>query len=122
MTNEENLLGEFKAPQAETGYFKKLFLSLFDGGIILLLWYMLYRFLPYNLQLNTIRAVSPTLVAFCLLLLYRVVSMFGFNQTIGMLLFKVKLLTKDHQELSKTQKWMATFLIFLNEIKYFDKK
>ncbi|MGF2414018.1 MAG: hypothetical protein ACQUYJ_16925, partial [Ferruginibacter sp.] len=55
-------------------------------------------------------------------LLYRVVSMFGFNQTIGMLLFKVKLLTKDHQELSKTQKWMATFLIFLNEIKYFDKK
>jgi hypothetical protein len=48
--------------------------------------------------------------------------MFGFNQTIGMFLLKVKLLTKDQRELSKAQKCMASFLVFINEIKYFDKK
>ena len=122
MANEENLLEEYKAPETETGYFKKLFLSFIDGAVVMGTWYLLYRYLPYEIQMNSIRAVPPTLVAFLLLLLYRVIAMFGFKQTIGMLLFKVKLLTKEQQELSKTQRWMATFLVFMNEIKYFDKK
>jgi hypothetical protein len=122
MNNEEDLLGELKTPETEAGYFKKLFSGIVDTGIVLLLWYLLYRFLPYDLQKNTIRAVHPTLVALLLLVLYRVVMMFGFNHTIGMLLFKIKLLTSDHQELTKTQQLTASFLLFMKEVKYFNAK
>jgi hypothetical protein len=72
MAKEENLLEEFKTPQTETSYFKKLMVSVVDGTVILGTWYLLYRYLAYQIQVNTIRAVNPTLVAFLLLLVYRV--------------------------------------------------
>ena len=122
MENEDNLLGEFKEPPVESGYFKKLFLGVVDGAIVYALFYMLYRFLPYDLQMNTIRAIYPGLVFLGMVILYRLIALFGFNQTIGMRVLKIQYLTKDHHELSSMQKLMATFLIFTDQVKHFDKK
>lgn len=119
---EDNLLGEFKQPETEAGYFKKLLLGVIDGAIVFGVFYMLYRFLPYNLRIKAIRAVPPYVVFLLLLILYNSITLLGFNQTIAMMFLKVKLLTKDHEELSKKQKLAATFLIIIKEVKYFNTK
>jgi len=123
MNFDDHQLEEFdKTEEAEPGYFQKWFFGFIDGVVVIGLFFLLNRYLPYGSLYVAIRAVNATVFAMILLILYRVMTISFFGATPGMLLLKIKFLNGEENPPTMMEKLLASIFIYINGLKYYDKR
>ena len=121
MEEKDTIFSDINETEVEGSYFQKLFTSLIDVVISILLIILIYRMLPREISINLIRSASLARYIFIILMMtaYRFIFLLVFNKTIGMMICSVKYLNADFQPLSVKEKILAVFVIRTNSIKYY---
>ena len=63
--------------------------------------------------------INPTLLVLILFVVYRLVSLLFFNQTLGMRIFRLTLLNGEEQQLNYLEKLLAAFFILYRGTAYY---
>ena len=106
----------------ETNVLKRNMASVIDAAIIIALFIGITRYLPETILAKLKSPIRPEFYILILLAFYRLVSIFLFNGTIGMLICRIKLLNSELGLLSSKEKTLAAFFILINGVDYYDKK
>ena len=123
MNNDEHKLAEFdKSAEVEASYFKKSMLRIIDAVMVIGIYLLIARYLPYGTLYKMISVVNSYIFALILLIFYRMITILPFGATPGMLLVKVRFLTGEEKRPTIVEKLLAVIFIFTNGVTYFDKR
>ncbi|POY37003.1 hypothetical protein C3K47_08055 [Solitalea longa] len=103
-------------------YLKRIVAGLIDGALIIafILLILISEILPNEGFPPSFILLFP-IIPFLFLALYRLISLFLFNGTLGMKICKLILLNKDLLPLSKQEIINAAFFLLINDVRYYDK-
>jgi uncharacterized RDD family membrane protein YckC len=112
MDLQENLLTDIEVPQVEAPQGLKILSGIIDFVLEIGLLILLYIILPGEIRSYLIKteAISTYLVTFAWITIYRIITIFAFQRTVGMIICRIKFLNEDLQPLSPGEKMTAVFI------------
>ncbi len=124
MDNNDNILSEIKSPEIEVSFLQGFLIRLIDFIIDITILFLIYLLMPpdvFQYLLSSSPFVRPAIVL-VVIIVHRIIFLMLFSKTIGMMVCSAKLLNKDLQPLSPSEKLLSIFRTRFSAIKYYKDK
>jgi len=121
MEEKDTIFNGLENTEAEASYFQRLFTTVIDIALSVLLVVLVYFVIPHQF-ISTITgnsSIGRYILIFLLMEGYRLTSLLAFGKTIGMMVCNLKYLNSSLQPLSTKEKLIASLVVRSNKIRYY---
>lgn len=105
----------------ESNLIRQNLAGIIDAALIISLFAIVTYNLPQSILDKLRKPFRPEFYILMLFGLYRLVGLLLANGTVGMRVFRIKLLNGDYQKLSIKEKICSAFFVLINGVGYYDR-
>lgn len=124
MDNTDTIFSEIKSPEVEVSLLQGFLIRLIDFVIDIAILFLIYLLMPQHV-FDEVLSSSPftrPLIVLVVIIVHRIILLIFFSKTIGMIICSAKLLNKNLQPLSPSEKLLSIFRTRFSAIKYYKDK
>ena len=122
MESQENILADIVSTEVEVSSLQRILSNIIDLILEIGLLVVFYEIIPTEMRAFIIknRPISTYLFVFAWLTAYRLLTILLLQRTIGMIICRIKYLSRNFQPLTSREKVIATFLVRTKNIRLYE--